>query len=109
MLRDLLGSQLPLPPSRVAEDTVVEQVAELLTSGRLHVHAQKMEAYAAGGGAASGKESTVAFPISEHQRRNPEPAPQSVDLPSFPARANLSAQAATLVAAAAAGIPFVPV
>jgi hypothetical protein len=109
MLRDLLAKQILLPPSRVADNSVVEQVAELLTSGRLHIHAEKMETHPAGGVTASEEESVVAFPISEHQSRDPEPAPQFADPPSFPAKANLVAQAAVLVSAAAAGSPFCPV
>ena len=108
-LRDLLAKQqVPLPPSRVADDTVVQKIAELLTSGRLHIHAKAMGRYAPGGVTASEKES-AAFPISEHRSREPEAAPEFIDPPSFPAKANLVAQAAALSAAAAAGSPFCPV
>lgn len=48
MLRDLLAKQVSLPPSRAADDTIIEQVAELVISGRLHLHAKKMELYAVG-------------------------------------------------------------
>jgi hypothetical protein len=108
VLRDFLIRDFPLPPSRVADETVLEQIADLLITGRLHLHAAKMEIYAAGS-MVRAEESAVAFPISEHKRRDPEPAPQFVDLPSFPANGNLAAQAAALVGAAAAGIPFCPV
>ncbi|MGD0570282.1 MAG: hypothetical protein ABSA78_17910 [Candidatus Sulfotelmatobacter sp.] len=108
-LRDLLAKQILLPPSRVADNSIIEQVAELLTSGRLHIHAQKIETHPAGGVTASEDESVVAFPISQHQSRDPEPAPQFADPPSFPAKADLVAQAAALVGAAAAGTPFCPV
>ena len=109
ILRDLVAHQVKLPPSRMADEAVVEQVAELLISGRLHIHAKKIEARPAGGVTTSEGESVVAFPISEHQSRDPEPAPQFADPPSFPAKADLVAQAAALSAAAAAGSPFCPV
>jgi|HubBroStandDraft_4_1064222.scaffolds.fasta_scaffold284848_2 hypothetical protein len=109
MLRDLLANRISLPPSRVADETVVEQVAELLISGRLHIHAKKMEMFAGGSGGAADEGAVAPFPIAEHRPRNPEPAPQIVDPPSFPAKADLPAQAAALVAAAAAGTPFCPV
>jgi hypothetical protein len=109
ILRDVLSQQISLPPSRVADDTVLEQIAELLNSGRLHIHARKRETYAAGGAISSQERSAVAFPLAEHLPRRPEPAPRVVDPPSFPPKANLTAQAAALVAAAAAGTPFCPV
>lgn len=107
-LRDLLTNHFRLPPSRVADETVLEQISELLITGRLHLHAAKMETYAAGSTVLE-EESAPAFPISEHRNRDPEPTPLVVDSPSFPANANLAAQAAALVGAAAAGIPFCPV
>jgi hypothetical protein len=109
ILRDVLSQQIFLPPSRVADDTALEQIAELLNSGRLHIHARKMETHALGGATSSQEKSAVAFPLAEHLPRRPESAPQVVDPPSFPPKANLAAQAAALVAAAAAGIPFCPV
>ena len=108
VLRDFLTNHFPLPPSRVSDETVLQQIAELLIVGRLHLHAEEMEAHAAGG-TVSAEEPAVAFPIAEHRNQGPEPAPQLADSPSFPANANLAAQAAALVGAAAAGIPFCPV
>jgi hypothetical protein len=107
-LREFLTNHFPLPASRVSDETVLEQIAELLIIGRLHLHAEEMETHATGG-VASADEPAVAFPIAEHRSQDPEPAPQFVDSPSFPANANLAAQAAALVGAAAAGIPFCPV
>jgi hypothetical protein len=109
ILRDVLSEQIWLPHSRMADDTVLAQLAELLISGRLHIHARKMETHAAGGATSSQEKSAVAFPLGGHLPRRPEPAPQFADPPSFPPKANLPAQAAALVAAAAAGIPFCPV
>ena len=108
-LRDLLAKQILLPPSRASDNSVLEQVAELLVSGRLHLHAKKMEAAPPAGTTASEEESVVAFPISAHRSRQPEATPQFADLPVFPAKADLVAQAAALVSAAAAGSPFCPV
>jgi hypothetical protein len=108
VLRDIFTNYSPLPPSRVSDETVLEQIAELLIIGRLHLHAEEMETYAAGS-MVRAEESAAAFTISEHRARDLEPAPQFVDSPSFPANANVAAQAAALVSAAAAGIPFCPV
>jgi hypothetical protein len=109
ILRDCLFKHVSLPSSRVTDDTVVEKMAELLSSGLVHIHAKKIEMHTVGGGGSSDDETVVAFPLAEHQPRYPDPPPQLVDPPSFPAKADLPAQAAALVAAAAAGTPFCPV
>jgi hypothetical protein len=103
ILRDLLSNQISLPPSREADDTVIEQIAELLISDRLHLHAKEMETHAAGGAEASDK--FVAFPLSERQPRDTAPPPQVADPPTF-SKGDPSAQAAALTAAAATGVPF---
>jgi len=104
ILRDLLSDQISLPPSRVADDSVIEQIAELLISDRLHLHAKEMETHAAGGVEAS--EKFVAFPLSERQPRDTAPPPQVADPPTFSSKGDPAAQAAALAAAAAAGVPF---
>jgi hypothetical protein len=104
ILRDLLSNQISLPPSRMVDDTVVEQIAALLISDRLHLHAKETESHAVGG--VESPEESAPFPISERQPRASAPPPQGVDPPTFSPKANLSAQAGGLGAAAAAGLPF---
>ncbi len=103
-LRDLLANQISLPPSRVTDNTVVEQIAELLNSDRLHIHTRKMEMYAVGGPRAA--EDPAAFPISTYRPKDSAAPPPVIEPPSFSPKADLSAQAAALVAAAAQGTPF---
>lgn len=104
ILRDLLANQILLPASRVADDTVIEQIADLLIADRLHIHAKEMETIAAGGAAVS--DQSVAFPLAERQSRDTAPPPPVSDPPTFSPKSNPSAQAAALTAAAVAGIPF---
>jgi hypothetical protein len=104
VMRDLLSDQVLMPPSRVADDAVIEQIADLLNSDRLHIHAKEMETIAAGGAEIS--DQSVAFPLSERQSRDAAPPPPVADAPTFPPKSNPSAQAAALAAAAASGTPF---
>jgi len=104
ILRDLLSNQVLLPPSRVADDAVIEQIADLLNSDRLHIHFKEMETIAAGGVEIS--DQSVAFPLEERQTRDSAPPPPVADPPTFSPKGNPSAQAAALAAAAAAGTPF---
>ena len=103
-LRDLLSNHTSLPLSRLTDTTLVDQMAELLTSGRLHLHAKKMEAHPVGTPKAT--EDAAPFPISEHQPRYASSPPPLLDPPTFPSNVDLSAQSAALVAAAAQGTPF---
>lgn len=104
VLRDLLSNQVLLPPSRVGDDAVIEQIADLLNSDRLHIHAKEMETFAAGGSETS--DQSVAFPLAERQSRETAPPPAVADPPTFSPKGNPSAQAAALAAAAASGTPF---
>jgi len=106
ILRDLLGNQILLPASRMADDTVIEQIADLLIADRLHIHAREMETFAAGGTGGSGQ--SVAFPLAERQSRETAPPPPVADPPTFTSKVDPSAQAAALVAAASEGRPFCP-
>lgn len=103
-LRDLIGNQTSVPFSRGSDDMVIQQIAEFLTSGRLHFHEKKMEVRSAGG--VSRQANDVPFPLSERRPRVPSTPPRLVDPPSFSPSVDLPAQAAALVAAAAAGMPF---
>ena len=104
ILRDLLANQILLPASRMADDTVIEQIADLLVADRLHIHAKEMETIAAGGTVES--DQSVAFPLADRQSRETAPPPPVSDPPTFSPKLDSSAQAAALVAAASQGQPF---
>lgn len=104
-LRDVLRNHISLPLSQMADQVVCEQVAELFTSRRLHIHQKKVEAPA--GGVAPEPEKYVAFPFTGRRPRAPEPLPPPpLDPPTFSPNVEVSSQVAALVAAAAEGIPF---
>jgi hypothetical protein len=107
ILRDLLTNQILLPASRMADDTVIEQIADLLIADRLHIHAKEMETFAAGGTTEESDQS-VAFPLAERQPRDSGPPPPAADPPTFSPKIDPSAQAAALIAAASEGKPFCP-
>jgi hypothetical protein len=96
------------PLSRMSDEEIIDQIAELLVSGRLHVHVQPARRVSAASSAVS--EPVVPFPLSERK-----PRPQAVaysapvsDPPTFPSDLDGAAQASALVAAAASGQPFCP-
>lgn len=102
-LRLILKRELGRDASRMSNDDVVDSIAALLASGRLHVHSEVVER----------------LPVIEGVKAPPRPerpapraaAPSSRPAaipPTFPPNVNLSSQAATLVAAAADGAPFCP-
>jgi hypothetical protein len=96
------------PLSRMSDEEIIDRIAELLVSGRLHVHVQP--AHPVSGGGSSASEPEAPFPLSERQPRTQavaSSAPVS-DPPTFPSDLDGGAQAATLVAAAASGKPFCP-
>jgi hypothetical protein len=99
--RDLVRSNISLPVVRV-DATLVRRIEEMLISGRLHLHRKEKEIQSGLGV----QEKHVPFPISERQPRDTSPPPPVIEPPSFSSKANLSAQAATLLAAAASGTPF---
>jgi hypothetical protein len=102
MIRDLLRKQVMIPPARVADGAFVQLVENLMMSGRLHIHRKQREVSAGSGQ----QEQSVAFPLADRQPRGSSAPPPIVDPPSFSPNADLSAQAAVLVAAAASGTPF---
>jgi hypothetical protein len=103
---------------RMSDETVIDHIADLLVSGRLHVHMGPVRPAGLGSGEQSPGSPTlarlandkkfVAFPVSERRPTAPEvtfhAAP--VDPPTFSSDMNAAAQAATLVAAAAQGKAF---
>ena len=96
------------PLHRMSDEEVIDRTAELLVSGRFHVHSQPWQAvsrqcFVKG-------EKLVAFPISE-RKPGPQAAPSSgpaSDPPTFPPDIDGDAQAEALVAAASSGKPFCP-
>ncbi len=98
---------------RMSDDSVVDRIAELLASRRLHVHMQPARAPVGGSGpsqystlsTASTAEPFVPFPLSERRPRSPSASSRQpvVDPPTFSSDVDSAAQAATLVAAAASG------
>jgi len=97
-------------PSAMSDEEVIDHTAELLISGRLHVHAPRAPAVSVYGFAPSEPPKFVPFPLTD---RRPRPqagasnAPAS-DPPTFPSDIDGAAQANALAAAAAGGQPFCP-
>jgi hypothetical protein len=99
--------------SRMSDDAVVDRIAALLISRRLHVHGMRTDAAASSGGQSQDSKASaepfVPFPISERTRRAPaaSPAREPVvdrDSPTFSSSsADFAAQAATLATAAKTG------
>jgi hypothetical protein len=92
--------------SRLSDDDVIDQVADLLVFGRLHVHVQTAPVVFVSPGQpqASKAESAPANAPSERKGRVPSSEPSmDSDPPTFPANTDFAAQAATLVAAANSG------
>lgn len=109
-MRTLLRQEnVAWPLSAMSDDEVIDQTAEMLISGRLHVHAQRALAASVDGFAPSEPPRYVPFPLSE---RKPRPAmaynaPLS-DPATFSSDTDGAAQASALTAAAAGGQPFCP-
>ena len=108
-LRALLSQEdRKLDRFRMSDDDVLNQVAKLLASGRLHVHAQ---ASRSGGGSAgaSEPETSAPFPLGERRKWRPEPRqPEVTDPSTFSDGLDGQAQSAALLSAAAQGVPFCP-
>jgi hypothetical protein len=91
--------------SRLSDRAILTRIAELLRSGRLHIHEtpRRME------GSPVAKDATsVPLPFPR-RKRPPSAAPfqeQPMDSPTFLADIDLVVQAATLMAAAQSGKPF---
>jgi hypothetical protein len=102
--------------SRMSDDAIIERIAELLLSGRLHIHDRRARTASASDNPAqasqsnaSAVEASAPFPLSESSPRVP-PASSGrqaipLDPPTFPPNTDLAAQAATLIAAAQSGTP----
>ena len=102
LLKDFVRSGIS-PAHFVASDALlVERIERMLMSGQLHLHVRPREVK----GGVDGGERNVPFPLADRQPRAASSPPAVVDPPSFSPDADLAAQAAALVAAAASGAPF---
>ena len=100
LLQERIGSN----PARMSDDQVINQIAELLTSDRLHIHVEPMEMTLGPTSVpiASGPAKPKAAPTATRK------LPTMDDLPTFPSNIDFAAQAATLVAAADSGAAVCP-
>jgi hypothetical protein len=106
--RNLLRRQTSLPVSRMADEIVLKQIVELLTSGQLHIHDKQVDLPVATVALGTAKKH-VPFPFSPSRGDSSfAPPPPPVEPPTFSSNIDLSAQIATLVGAAAGGKPFCP-
>ncbi len=106
-MRGLIPQRGIMPGTKLSDQDVMDKLADLLATGNLHVHAPEEEE-SGGGGTQSVEEPAPPFPLSDRKPRTTssasrEPVP---DPPTLPENADLSQQAATLVAAAAEGAAF---
>jgi hypothetical protein len=102
LIWDRLQNHAMMPPTRVTDAAFGKLVENQLMSGRLHIHRKPIEVHVGWGQ----QDESAPFPLAERQPRVSSSPPPIVDPPSFSRDADLSAQAATLVAAAASGTPF---
>jgi hypothetical protein len=89
---------------RMSDDEVINQVAELLASDRLHIHVQSMMQTTA-------PTAIQASPVTVRQKSAappPRKAGSMDDPPTLPTDIDFGAQAATLVTAANSGAAFCP-
>ena len=109
ILRTLLSQEdRTLDRFRTSDDDILNHVAKLLASGRLHVHAQANRP-SGGSAGASEPETSVPFPLGERRKWRPEPRqPEVTDPSTFSGELDNQAQSAALVSAAAQGVPFCP-
>lgn len=102
LLQDLARHNISDIPLHLPHDAFVRKIEQLFIFGRLHVHKKRREG-ASGTGA---EKRDVPFPLQDRQPRVASGPAPIVDQPVFSPKLNMSAQAATLAAAAASGVPF---
>ena len=104
-MRDLLlQERIGSDPARLSDDQVINQIAELLISDRLHIHVQPM-------GRTLGPTSIpiASGPVKPKVAAPPSRKPPTMDdPPTLPSDIDFAAQAATLVAAANSGAAVCP-
>jgi hypothetical protein len=102
LLQDLARHNISNIPLHLPHDAFVRKIEQVFIFGRLHVHKKRLEA----AGGTGFEERNVPFPLQDRQPRVASGPAPIVDLPVFSPNLNMSAQAASLVAAAASGAPF---
>ena len=107
-LRNILAQERTgLDLSRTSDDAVIEQLSELLISGRFHVHVVPFEMIRGGATESTVPEASVPVPPRKSAPASSSPAEQD-DPPTFPPDTDAAAQAATLVAASDSGAAVCP-
>lgn len=107
-MRSLLSRDGSGQLARMSNEAIIDAIAGLLSSGRLHVHADPIRGVPAPASAPV-EAKPVPFPFAERQ---PRPSVSMLrvaapsDSPTFGSDADMARQAGTLVAAASQGAPF---
>ena len=93
-MRTLLSQQSAWNVSRMSDDAVLDQISDLLVSGRLHIHMQPTAPSGNGQpqrstlSSGSAREAFVPFPLSEHSRSRATTSYRKPDIepPTFSSR-----------------------
>lgn len=95
---------------RVSDDALIERVADLLVSRRIHYHVRPLSRSSGRSGTAGPQPASPAFPVAARNPLAPATTTRTAfavaDPPTFPPDTNASAQAATLRTASDQGVPF---
>jgi hypothetical protein len=118
MRRFLSEDRMSCDVSRISDDLVVDQIADLFVSGLLHIHVAPTVTTAGSiavsqpqsAAASAGADTFVPFPLSARSARTSHtPSRDTItpppDPPTLPSDTDYTAQAAVLIAAAQAGTP----
>jgi hypothetical protein len=94
----------------VSDDDAIDQLADLLASGLIHIHTQPLPAARAGSGSSDtfAAQTPVPFPLTPQPKPTPQQAQPPAEPSTFPMNLAGPAQAAALMSAAAQGVPFCP-
>jgi hypothetical protein len=93
--------------SSMSDDAIIDQVTELLISGRLHIHALFEQEPPGGTSSVAIDAPPAPFPLSQRKAPLVADRPSVSDPPTF-SDIDAAAQAATMAAAADSGKPFCP-
>lgn len=93
--------------SGMSDEEVADHVAELVASGRVHMHAPTLPAYAPVSAGSQGP-APAPFPLSGRTSSPQMSFGAPADAPTFPSDLDGAAQANALAAAASGGQPFCP-
>jgi hypothetical protein len=94
---------------RLSNQEILNEVSQLLSSGRLHVHSASPRRSGGSSGSAAPAESKPVLVAPSKPRSGPSAGPAlTSDQPTFGSPVDASAQAAALTSAASEGKPFCP-